>query len=98
MLSVVTVHMFIRLNTGFEQLFPWVEIRSNLSFALSFSKWPSANEEGNKETKNKNKNNNNNKNEQVNEWNQRTRERKTGRKIMKGITFLDCRFAKRTNK
>lgn len=36
-------------------------------------------------------------NERMKEWNQRTKERKKGRKIIKGITFLDCQFTKRTN-
>ena len=34
------IYCFVSLCTGFEQLFPWVEIRADLSFVLTLSKHP----------------------------------------------------------
>lgn len=51
-LYVVCSYCFVSLYTSFEQIFPWIEIRANLSFALPLplSKCPTVNEERNKGT------------------------------------------------
>jgi len=62
--------------------YPW----ANLSFALS-KPYQNALQLMRKETREQI-------NKRMNEWNQRTKETKKGRKIMEGITFLHCQLTK----